>query len=64
MAHSILMDELHLQVRVTPALPPAAAAALRRHLAGRPFRARLVRAARALLAGLPGAGAVRVRLVR
>jgi hypothetical protein len=53
MPRYILMDELHVQVRARPDLAAPDRADLRRLLAGRPFRRRLVRAVRALFAGRP-----------
>ena len=64
MPRLILMDELHVQLAIPPALSAAARAAVRRHLARPEFRSRLVRAVRALLVGHPALTAVRVRLAR
>jgi hypothetical protein len=60
----VLMDELHVQLRVPPTLSARDLAAIRRYLAGRLFHQRLVRAVRTTLAGEPAMAAVRVRIVR
>ena len=60
MTGHVLLDELHVQLLIPRALAPAALAAVRRQLGGRPFRRRVVRSVltRKALA------AVRVRLNR
>lgn len=64
MAATVLMDELHIQVRVPADMPPADKAAVRRLLAGPAFRRQVIAGVRAALAGHPWSAAVRVRLVK
>jgi hypothetical protein len=64
MSRLVLMDELHVQLAIPPNLPTAARIAVRRHLSRPAFRRQVVRAVRAVLAGVPALTAVRVRLAR
>lgn len=64
MATTVLMDELHIQVRIPVDMFPAHKAVLRRLLAGPTFRRQVVAGVRAALAGRPWSAAVRVRPVK
>jgi hypothetical protein len=60
----VLLDEIHVEVRVPRALPPDELAAIRRTLMADQFLARLRAALRPAFAAHPALAAVRVRLAR
>lgn len=64
MAKTIVIDELHVTVRVPHDLSDDEAEAVRRTLAGYEFMARLRRAIRNAVRGLPDLTACRVSLTR
>lgn len=64
MAKRVVIDELHLTLRVPNDLPDAPADAVRRTLAGDDFMTRLRRAVRAALRGPPELAVVRASLTR
>ena len=64
MAKDILFDEFHLTVRAPRGLPDAEYDAIRLALDGKPFRARLRRAARRVFGMFPALSKVRVKLAR
>ncbi len=64
MAKSIIIDEIHLTVRISSDLPDDEAAAIRTALAGDDFMTRLRRAVRAALRAFPELAVVRVSLTR
>ncbi len=64
MAKSIIIDEIHLTVRISSDLPNDEAAAIRTTLAGADFMNRLRRAVRAALRAFPELAVVRVALTR
>ena len=63
-AKGILLEEFHLTVRAPPGLPDAEYDAIRLALDGKPFRARLRRAARRVFGKYPALSKVRVKLSR
>ncbi len=64
MAKTVVIDEVHLTVRVPNDLPDDGAEAVRRTLAGDDFINRLRRAIRATLRAFPELAAARVSLTR
>jgi hypothetical protein len=64
MAKGILIEEFHLTVRAPRGLPDADYDALRLALDGKPFRARLRGAVRAVFGKFPSLTKVRVNLSR
>lgn len=64
MPKTVVIDELHLTVRVPADLPEADAEAVRRTLAGAEFMARLRRAVRLVVRASPELTRVRVTLTR
>ena len=64
MAKTVVIDELHLTVRVPSDLPDAQAEAIRRTLAGADFMTRLRRAVRAVLRAFPELAVARAALTR
>ena len=64
MAKSVVIDELHLTIRVPTDLPDDEAEAIRRTLEGDDFMNRLRRAVRATLRAVPELSTVRVSLTR
>lgn len=60
----VLIDELHVTVRVPAALPDAAARAALRILKGRPFTAAVRRAVQALLRAAPELASCSVSVTR
>jgi hypothetical protein len=64
MAKPIILDELHLTLRIPNDLPDDEAEAIRRVLAGDNFMSRLRRAVRAALLAVPELIAVRASLTR
>jgi len=64
MAKSVVIDELHLTVRVPPGLPDEHSEAVREALAGTEFLDRLRQAIRAVIRAFPELAAVRFTLTR
>lgn len=64
MAKTVVIDELHLSVRVPAGLPEEHAGAVRETLAGAEFLDRLRRAIRAAVRAFPELAAVRFTLTR
>ena len=64
MPKTVVIDELHLTVRIPADLPDTDAGAVRRTLAGADFMTRLRRAVRAALRAVPELADVRVSLSR
>jgi hypothetical protein len=64
MAWSVVIDELHLTVRVPADLPDTDAEAARRTLAGAEFMDRLRRAVRVVIRAFPELAPTRVSLTR
>ena len=64
MAKSVVIDELHLTIRVPSDLPDDEAEAIRRTLEGDDFMNQLRRAIRAVVRAFPELIAVRVSLTR
>ena len=64
MADTVLIDELHLTVRLPADLPDADRQAVRRTLVGADFLRRLRRAVRLVVRGHPELTRVRVSLTR
>jgi len=64
LAKSVVIDELHLTIRVPTDLPDDEAEAIRRTLEGDDFMNRLRRAVRATLRAVPELSTVRVSLTR
>lgn len=64
MAKTVVIDELHLTVRVTAGLPDEQVEAVRETLAGAEFLDRLRRAIRAAVRTFPELAAVRFLLTR
>lgn len=64
MAKTVVIDELHLTVRVTAGLPDEQALAVREVLSGAEFLDRLRRAIRAAVRAFPELVAVRFTLTR
>lgn len=64
MAKTVILDELHLTLRVPNDLPDEEVEAIRRTLAGDDFMSRLRRAVRATLRAVPELSAVRASLTR
>lgn len=64
MPKTVVIDELHVTLRVPADLPDAAAEAVRQTLAGVDFTARLRRAVRAVVRATPELAAVRPSLTR
>jgi hypothetical protein len=64
MAKTVIIDEIHLTIRIPNDLPDAQAEAIRRTLAGDDFMGRLRRAVRAVLRALPQLTAIRASLTR
>jgi len=64
MADTVLIDELHLTVRIPTDLADAEKQAVRRTLAGADFLRRLGRAVRLVVRGHPELARVRVSLTR
>ena len=63
-AKDILIEEIHLTTRAPRGLPDTDYDAIRLALEGKPFRARLRRAARRVFGHLPSLTKVRVKLSR
>jgi hypothetical protein len=64
MPKTVVIDELHVTLRVPADLPDAAAEAVRQTLSGVEFTARLRRAVRAVVRATPGLAVVRLTLTR
>ncbi len=64
MAKTVVIDELHLTVRVTAGLPDEQAEAVRETLAGAEFLDRLRRAVRAAVRAFPELATIRFTLAR
>ena len=64
MKASVLIDEVHVTVRVPPDLPEAELRAVRRVLLGTPFTAGIRRAVRVLVRAFPDLAACRVSVTR
>jgi 2'-5' RNA ligase len=64
MAKTVILDELHLTLRVPNDLPDEEVETIRRALAGDDFMSRLRRAVRAALRAVPELNAVRASLTR
>jgi hypothetical protein len=64
MAKTVILDELHLTLRIPNDLPDDEVEALRQLLAGADFMSRLRRAVRAALRAVPELNAVRASLTR
>lgn len=64
MAKPVVIDEIHLTIRVPRDLPDARAEAVARTLTGAAFMARLRRAVRATLRAFPELAVARVSLTR
>ena len=64
MAKNVVIDELHLTIRIPNDLPDTQTEAIRRTLSGDDFMNRLRRAVRAALRGFPELAIVRVSLSR
>jgi hypothetical protein len=64
MAKSVIIDEIHLTIRVPDDLPDDRADTIRRTLAGADFMSRLRRAVRAVIRAFPELSVVRVSLTR
>jgi 2'-5' RNA ligase len=64
MAKTVVIDELHLTVRIPANLPDAQADAVRETLAGAEFTDRLRRSIRAAVRAFPELDVVRVTLAR
>ena len=64
MAKSVIIDEIHVTIRVPNDLPDDRAEAIRRTLAGADFMSRLCRAVRAVVRAFPELSVVRVSLTR
>lgn len=64
MAKTVVIDELHLTLRVPGNLPDAQADVVRRTLAGGDFMAHLRRAVRAVLRAFPELAVARASLTR
>ena len=64
MANTVIIDELHLTIRVPSNLPETRTEDIRRALAGGDFMDRLRRSVRAALRAVPELNAVRVSLTR
>jgi hypothetical protein len=64
MAKTVVLDELHLTLRIPEDLPDGEAETIRRTLAGDDFMSRLRRAVRAALRSVPELNAVRASLTR
>lgn len=64
MAKTVILDELHLTLRVPNDLPDEEVEAIRRALAGDDFMSRLRRAVRAALRAVPELNPVRASLTR
>jgi hypothetical protein len=60
----LLLDEIHIEVRVSRTMPRRDLAAVRRALAARAFLPRLGRAIRPIFTGHPALAAVRFRVTR
>jgi hypothetical protein len=63
-AKTVVIDELHLTLRVPVGLSDPAAAAVRKALAGAAFLTRLREAVRAVVRAVPDLAAVRLSLTR
>lgn len=64
MAKTVIIDELHLTIRIPSGLPETQAEVLRQTLAGDDFMNRLRRSVRAALRAVPELNVVRVSLTR
>lgn len=64
MAKTVIIDELHVSVRIPANLPDDQAEAIRQTLTGDDFLARLRKAVREVIGAFPTLGAVRVSLTR
>lgn len=64
MAKTIILDELHLTLRIPNDLPDEEVETIRRALAGDDFMSRLRRAVRAALRAVPELNIVRASLTR
>lgn len=64
MAKTVIIDELHVTLRIPSDLPDSEAEAIRQALVGDEFMTRLRRAIRAVIRSLPELAAVRVSLTR
>ena len=60
----VLLDEIHIEVRIPRALPPEGVEAIRRSLEARGFLARIRAALRPVFAAHPALAAVRIRVSR
>jgi hypothetical protein len=64
MAKFVVIEELHVTVRVLADLPDDRADVLRAGLTSKPFRSRLLAAVKQVVAGFPALAGVRVHISR